>query len=176
MHATAYADKLRQLETLRLYSPLNGVPRCTGKSYQHLRINDQDYTLPPQTGVFVNNTALQCKQEYWGPDGTLWRPDRWVKREADLEIVLNPIEGTFVPWISGPRVCPGKKFSQVEFVAVIASLLKDHRARPVLMGGESQTEAYERTLKVVKDSNMKVAVQMNHPERLRLKWVKKRDL
>src|SRR5271155_735178 len=42
------------------------LPRYTGESYQHLRINDQDYTLPPRTSVFVNNAALQCKQEYWG--------------------------------------------------------------------------------------------------------------
>ena len=70
-------------------------------------------------------------------------------------------------------MCPGKKFSQVEFVAVIASLLQDHRVRLVLMSGESQNDALERTLKVVKDSDMEVAVRMNHPERLRMRWKRK---
>ena len=70
-------------------------------------------------------------------------------------------------------MCPDKKCSQVEFVTVIASLLKGHRVRPVLVGGESQTEAHERILKVVKDSNMELAIHTNHPERLHLKREKK---
>ena len=56
-------------------------------------------------------------------------------------------------------MCPGKKFAQVGFVAVIASLLKDHRVRPALIYGESQTETHERILKVVEDSNMELAVR-----------------
>lgn len=31
----------------------------------------------------------------------------------------------FQPWVSGPRTCPGKKFSQVEFVAVMATMIAE---------------------------------------------------
>jgi cytochrome P450 len=74
----------------------------------------------------------------------VWRPDSWITREESSETLFPPVEGSYVPWAAGPRVCPGKKFSQVEFVAVISSLLRDHRVRPVLMKGESEKNASER--------------------------------
>ena len=46
----------------------------------------------------------------------------------------------------------------------------------MLTGGESQTEAHERILKVVKDSDIELTIQMNHLERLQLKSDKKRGL
>ena len=70
-------------------------------------------------------------------------------------------------------MCPGKKFSQVEFVAVVSCLLKDYRVRPVVMAGESESDATERLMRVVEDSDMALAVTMNHPERLRVRWEKK---
>ena len=172
IYFTSEADRVHKYETLRLYAPLNGIPRCT-VDYQALRVDDKDYTIPPRTAVFVNNAALQCRQEYWGRDALVWRPDRWITDEGTSETFFHPIEGAYVPWAHGPRVCPGKKFSQVEFVAVIAYLLKDHRVRPVLMTGESQNDAFERMLQVVKDSDMEIAIKMNHPEKLRVRWERK---
>jgi cytochrome P450 len=173
-YVTSQADRLRKYETLRLYAPLNGIPRYTGELNQALRINDKDYNIPPKTGVFVNNAAMQCKQEYWGSDALIWRPDRWIKKEKASETFFHPLEGSYVPWAHGPRVCPGKKFSQVEFVAVISYLLKGHRVRPVLLSGESEKDALERILRVVKDSYMEIAIKMKHPKRLRVRWEKKR--
>lgn len=42
----------------------------------------------------------------------------------------------FLPWTSGPRVCPGKKFSQVEFVAVLAEILLKTTVR--VRGGQDE--------------------------------------
>ncbi len=125
--------------------------------------------------VFVNNAALQTKPQYWGSDSLVLRPDRWIQKQNDgSEALVHPIEGSYVPWASGPRVCPGKKFSQVEFVAVIACLLKDHRVRPVLMSGELEKEALKRIQGVVMDSGMRdIAIKMNRPEDLRVRWEKK---
>ena len=36
-----------------------------------------------------------------------------------------------MPWYHGPRVCPGKKFSQVEYVAVMATIVSLYRIEPV---------------------------------------------
>lgn len=80
-----------------------------------------------------------------------------------------------MPWAAGPRVCPGKKFSQVEFVAVISSLFKNHRVRPVLMTGESEKDGSERLMKVIKDSHYEIAIKMAHPEKLQVRWEKKRQ-
>lgn len=103
----------------------------------------------------------------------MWQPNRWITREESSETLFHPVEGSYVPWAAGPRVCPGKKFSQVEFVAVISSLLKDHRVRPVLMKGESEKNASERLLIVIRDSYIEVALKMRHPEKLRVRWEKK---
>ena len=69
-------------------------------------------------------------------------------------------------------MCPGKKFSQVEFVAVLSCLLRGHRVRPVLLPGESEEDAQKRVIAVVEDSEMELAIKMNHPERLRVRWEK----
>jgi cytochrome P450 len=83
------------------------------------------------------------------------------------------VAGSYVPWAAGPRVCPGKKFSQVEFVAVLSSVLKGHRVRPVLVKGESDKDASERLLRVIRDSYFEIAIKMKHPEELTVRWEKR---
>jgi len=88
------------------------------------------------------------------------------------EVTILPLDKAYIPWASGPRSCPGKKFSQVEFVAALAVLFHRHRVTPVVDTAKGETEqmARERTMRVVADSDMALAMRMNHPERLRLKW------
>ena len=164
-----------QYETLRLYGPIVFIPKYTNAASQNLVINDKEHTIPPGTYVIINSVALHTLPRYWGSDSLVWRPDRWIKSptsSSDLasEELFQPPAGTYVPWAHGPRVCPGKKFSQVEFVAVIASLLKSHRVRPTSLDGESQVTASQRILEVLEDSGVDITFKMRHPERIRLKW------
>lgn len=76
----------------------------------------------------------------------------------------------FNPWIHGPRVCPGKKFAQVEFVAVIARLLKNGTVRPKLMKGERRDDMVMRVKSVIEDSELSVTLHMKHPEKAPLIW------
>lgn len=187
----SYAEAFPQLkrcmavmyETLRLYTPLSGIPRWTGKSYQQVRIGERMHTLPPQTAVFVNNSGGQMNPRYWGEDCLTWRPSRWISDTptkdgvpnfAEEELLPPPIEGSFMPWAYGPRICPGKKFAQVEFVAVISQLFQHHRAEPVLeLAGENMYEARRRMQSTVEDSHMVMTVTMKYPERIKLKWLPK---
>jgi hypothetical protein len=73
----------------------------------------------------------------------------------------------------GPRGCPGKKFSQVEFVAAIATLFRDHRIEILREGGESKEEAERRVQEVVDDSAMVLLLQILRPESVGLKWVRR---
>lgn len=62
----------------------------------------------------------------------------------------------FYPWSGGPRVCPGQKFAQVEFVAVLACVLRGAKVKPCIrkvtpellerLGGEDSV-AYEEVAK-----------------------------
>ena len=86
---------------------------------------------------------------------------------------MTPIKGSYVPWADGPRICPGKKFSQVEFVAVIANLIKGHTIEVVQNDGETQEQARERVTAVTRDCSVAITLQMKHAESVRLKFVKR---
>lgn len=94
-----------------------------------------------------------------------------------MERLAEPPQGAFYsPWTLGPRVCPGKKFSQVEFVAVLATLLRDHRVKPVLRAGETTDQARRRMLAVIEDSEVLVTPRIRRPEAAAVFWVPKRKL
>lgn len=117
-------------------------------------------------------SALHTTPEYWGSDSLDWNPKRWIKEAASLEDEqpIFPRRGAYIGFSAGPRVCPGRKFAQVEFVAVIARLFRSHRCSPVLLRGESEVQAKKRVLEVVEDSNLVLTLKMLHPERLRIAW------
>jgi cytochrome P450 len=75
-----------------------------------------------------------------------------------------------MPWSGGPRVCPGQKMSQVEFVAVIATIFKRYTVAPVLEKGETVEAARERLRGVMLDSQPRLTLQMNKPHEVKLKW------
>lgn len=69
------------------------------------------------------------------------------------------------------RPCPGRKFSQVEFVAAMVSLFRRHRVEVVPNAGESAQEARERVKKVVNDNVIVLLLQMREPKTVGLRWV-----
>ncbi|SLM38548.1 hypothetical protein LPUS_08801 [Lasallia pustulata] len=175
------------LETLRLYPSVGSIPKYTNDRAQSLNINGEVHIIPPKTLVFLNSFAMHKMPRYWGSDSLVWRPSRWILPSCpgtvsngaslssgiifDKETLLEPKKGTFMPWSDGPRVCPGKKFAQVEFVAVLSTLLRNHRVRPVARDGEKEEDAQQRILDVVADSGIHFTLQMRHPTRVTVSWV-----
>ena len=90
--------------------------------------------------------AIHTNPAYWGPDALQFRPNRFITTTSstDEERLVQPPGANFIPWAAGPRVCPGKKFAQVEFVAVIAKLFMKHRVIARLEAGETNAMAAER--------------------------------
>ncbi|KAK7981340.1 hypothetical protein PG988_003578 [Apiospora saccharicola] len=100
----------------------------------------------------------------------------WGKALAQVEELITPRRGTFVGWSEGERNCPGKRFSQVEFVATMATLFRDHRVDPTKRPGESADESRRRIhCQLETDSAQILLLQMLHPERAALSWRKKGD-
>jgi len=87
-----------------------------------------------------------------------------------METLLEPEAGTFVGWAEGPRVCPGKKFAQVEFVATFATLFRENIVKPVLERGETMRDAQVRLSTKIQDVNMGASFRVNDPEALALTW------
>ncbi|KAI9836332.1 MAG: hypothetical protein M1837_003399 [Sclerophora amabilis] len=180
------------LESLRLFSPVCAIPKYTANQQQTLKINDEVHVIPPKTMVFPNAFALHTHPRYWGDDSLTWRPSRWIVAPSssassrpssngseqnapsmEEETIFEPRRGTYIPWSEGERICPGKKFAQVEFVATIAVLFRSHRVRPIRRSGETQAEAAQRVLDVVEDSDVGLTLQMQHPSQVSVEWIEK---
>ena len=87
------------------------------------------------------------------------------------EQFIEPEAGTYVPWADGPRECVGRKFSQVEFVAVLAGLFREYSVRPVLMDGEDDADGRRELARMVDNSAISaITLQMLEPRSRALRW------
>lgn len=163
------------LESLRLYTPIP-VAKWTANGSATLKIGDKTTVLPPNTMVIPSYSAVHTEPAIWGTDSLVWRPARWIKPggKPGEEELIEPPDGSFLGWSEGARNCPAKKFSQVEFVAAVATLLRDWRVDPVPEAGESLDGARKRVLNLIEtDSGAVLLLQMLHPERASLTWSKR---
>lgn len=162
------------LETLRIHGSTVFLPKSTGNSGCALTIVGKEHNIPSGTFVVVNSQALHCDRDTWGADALDFRPSRWMKNTSQLagqEELFEPPPGTFVGWADGPRICPGKKFSQVEFVGVMAVLFRQHQVRPKQEQGESEEQTSTKLERVIEDSGISaITLQMRHPQRVALVW------
>ena len=127
--------------------------------------------------------ALHAHPRYWGNDALTWRPWRWIKNSPNTpsnikdigtklanEQLLNSEKGAYFAWSEGARSCPGKKFAQVEFVATMAALFRNHKVQPVPRGSETLDQARGRVLDVVKDTRMQLLLNMRDPNSVAVSW------
>ncbi|KAL8917237.1 MAG: hypothetical protein Q9208_008076 [Pyrenodesmia sp. 3 TL-2023] len=171
---------MRQYETLRLYGSIVFIPRATSDEPQTLHSpGGKDITIPPSTAVNINVQALHTDPKTWGPDTLNWRPDSWFipsptskeRPSQQHQTFISPPQGSFIPWADGPRVCPGQKFAQVEFVAVLATLLGGYRVMPVLREGQGEEEGRKALMGMVDDSAITaITLQMREPRKVALRW------
>ncbi|TGJ81617.1 hypothetical protein E0Z10_g7140 [Xylaria hypoxylon] len=166
-------------ETLRLYTVVPAI-KWTGDQATTLTVGDKTLKLPPNTIVLPSYCSIHTDPRYWGSDSLEWRPSRWIKpgsttthKPGDEEIDMN-LRSVFLGWSEGTRDCPGKKFSQVEFVALMVGLFRYWRVDPVKKHpNESIEAARRRVLDLIrKDSGWVLLLQMLHPERAPLVWRK----
>jgi len=161
-------------EILRLYTPVQHLSRQVYTD-QTITSGAKTYLIPANTEVYINNGALHTNPKHWGPDSLEFKPSRWIAEGSTIGNgnLITPAKGTFLPWSGGPRVCPGQKMSQVEFVSVIATIFHSCSIAPALAEGESQQQGKERLLKVIAKSQPALTLQMTSPEQVKLKWSKR---
>ncbi|KAL9066892.1 MAG: hypothetical protein Q9157_006984 [Trypethelium eluteriae] len=166
-----------QLETLRIHGSTVFLPKATGSLAQVVSINETEYLIPPNTFVIANSQALHCDPQIWGADALQWRPDRWIVKSGvpGEEELVDPPPGAFIAWAGGPRVCPGKKFSQVEFTAVMAAIFRDYTVTPKAKDNETAQRTRERLERMIEDSAITaITLQMKNPRDVRLSWSRRR--
>ncbi|KAG5988959.1 hypothetical protein E4U43_004591 [Claviceps pusilla] len=169
------------LETLRLYGPVSHLRRETA-SPQVLQTAKGAVPVPADASIYVNTVAIHLLPVWRGinhasdppfyrndsaaedgkQDEYVFRPSRWLNPpEKGRQGIYIPPQGTWIAWSAGPRVCPGKKLSQIEFTAIMLTLLQRYRLEPVPLEGESPTEVEERLDATLCDSSWQVVLQMN---------------
>lgn len=89
--------------------------------------------------------------------------------------MFNPEKGAYIPFAEGPRACPGRRFAQVEIVAVLAYIAKYYSIeldvskyasydKLKTMGVDEKREVYEKarrnTERVLKGSTMVIATKI----------------
>ncbi|OAQ64573.1 cytochrome P450 monooxygenase [Pochonia chlamydosporia 170] len=165
-------------ETLRLYSPVCHVHRETA-SPQVVRTETGSVQLPANTRIYVNSVAVHLlpiwrdinrasDPPFYKPDPDniadeyAFRPSRWINQPNEAQRIYHPPKGTWIPWAMGPRVCPGQKMAQVEFTAVMLTLLRRHRIDVVPLVGEGRKETEDRLDAALCDSSWVTVLQMNN--------------
>lgn len=151
---------------------------------QAFPLGDASPVLPKGTTFIVNNTAVHYDPAIWpSPDDI--EPRRWLvadphaldprqplspKQEAEIREGAVPIpgnrKGTFLSFGEGPRACLGRSFARVEFVSIMARLLRHHRLE---MTGDRATAA--RVLRTARLRSGGSPVTLIPPEDVRISLV-----
>ncbi|KAE8362771.1 cytochrome P450 [Aspergillus caelatus] len=163
------------LETLRLYPPIPSLPKWTNDQPQPLKVGDRTIIIPPKVGINPSLLTMHIDPQSW-ENPLEWKPSRWIAptkldtaNSIGKEELITPVRCTYFPWSDGPQNCPGNKFSQVEFVAVIASLFRNHRISPVANAGETAQQTRERVLATTRDVDLQLLLRMKDAEQVHLK-------
>ncbi|KAF2822668.1 cytochrome P450 [Ophiobolus disseminans] len=143
----------------------------------------RDVTLPPGTTIHLSLAAMHTHPDYWGQDSLTWNPHRFIStpdssaQTLESEILAPDTQKHFVPWAAGQRVCPGKKFSQVELVTTLAYIFRDYTVHPQPRAGENMSEARRRVFKTSLEIEHegKILHEMRYPGSVALTW-RKRDV
>ncbi|XP_075984016.1 cytochrome P450 6B5-like [Anticarsia gemmatalis] len=104
-------------ETMRLYPVLGTITREVM----------EDYTLP--TGLHLDKGVrvhvpvyhLHHNPDFF-PEPEVYKPERFLPENKDKIIPYS-----FLPYGEGPRICIGKRFSKMQVLAGLISILKDYR-------------------------------------------------
>jgi cytochrome P450 len=153
------------------------LPKHTYTRPQPLKVGDRTVLIPANTYTSPNIIAMHTHPKYW-TDPLVWNPKRWITSDIRSgatrhEELVAPTKSAFYPWSDGPQNCPGEKFSQVEFVAVLALLMHTHSLAIVKEHGETEDEARRRVEDVVNDCNMEMLLRMKNAAKAKLRCVAK---
>ena len=111
-------------ESMRVFPPVPAVARVVAEDDVLC-----DQKIPAGTTVVIHIAALQRLKSVWGPDAEEFVPERWLDKSREAE--LAAAKWTYLPFISGTRVCVGQKFALLEVKMVIHALVTRFMFEPL---------------------------------------------
>ncbi|TGJ81736.1 hypothetical protein E0Z10_g7023 [Xylaria hypoxylon] len=164
-------------EVLRLYPPVPALPSIASNHAQVIKIGSRTLNIPEGVNLTVNIRAMQVHPAHW-PDANNWLPSRWISNPAPAisptatqladEKLIVQSKDIFFPWGEGPQICPGKKFAEVQVVAVLACLFRTHRLTIKKQAGESDDAAIKRANDCSNDVDLEMLVRLRDADRVNL--------
>lgn len=140
-------------EILRLYPSLPFFLRKIGPVGESIQLNNLSHTIPPDTTVFVNVSAVHQHPMIWDSNSpspnehkpypfSSFNPSQWL--ETDGKVSTRP-DGAYIPFSIGPRGCLGYKLAFVELCAIIARIFKEYSVELVTVEKEGMSEQARAT-------------------------------
>ncbi|XP_072155138.1 cytochrome P450 4X1 [Bemisia tabaci] len=99
-------------ETLRLFS----VPATGRKITEDLRVNDK-FKIPAGVDVWLSIYAIHHDAELWERPGEFY-PEHFTSAKEK-----SRPKGAFIPFLSGPRICPGNLYAMRSIKFLVANTL-----------------------------------------------------
>ncbi|KAH7113723.1 cytochrome P450 [Dendryphion nanum] len=128
-------------EVFRLYPGVciitKMVPKDTTITVYPENKSPRQHVLPAECRVYLNVNAVHYHERYW-PDPWALKPDRWMgtigatpNERPDKKVVASDksrqVRGTLMTFSGGARACLGRKFTQSEYISVLATVLREYR-------------------------------------------------
>ena len=105
-------------ESLRLYPPIAFLLR---EAKQDVVFREKP--IPTGSYIVVSPWIIQRHRRIWQAPDT-FDPRRWMGDEPPPAMAKRT---AFIPFGQGPRVCPGKRFADIEMHSILSELLGDCR-------------------------------------------------
>ncbi|KAK7453294.1 hypothetical protein VKT23_011969 [Stygiomarasmius scandens] len=134
-------------EALRLFPPVIGIPKKSAEDTSFVVTNPEtgeQVTIPVERGeqIVLHVPGVHYNPRYWKNPGE-FSPDRFMPGS-------NWPRDAFVPFSAGARSCLGRRFAEIESVAIITMLTLKYRVKvkeEAKFRNETSEETKERILK-----------------------------
>jgi len=171
-YATSYPKLVRcqavMHETLRLaaHAPMFVKAPSLPARLVLLNGSSRAVTIAPGTLVGLNMHGAHLSPQRWGADVLSFDPQRFITTSpSGVEKLQVPEGPVYAAWMLGPHACPGKKFSLVEFVVVLAGVLSKWRV---------EEEGSGRLVSVLARKRFNITCHLERPEEGRVRFVKRK--
>jgi cytochrome P450 len=104
-------------ETLRLFSPASWVTREAAEDCVITTDSGETVAVPKGTVLVPMIDAMHHNPKYW-PDPYEFRPSRFLE---------DYNKDAFMPFSAGARVCIGRRFSEIEQIAVLSVIALNYK-------------------------------------------------
>jgi len=126
-------------ETLRLFPPVSFVRREAAEDCIVPTDLGETLPIPKGTMLVAMIDAMHRNPKYW-PDPHEFRPSRFL---GDYN------KDAFIPFSAGPRACIGRRFSEIEQIAVLSVIVLHYKITVLEEPQYARETAQERKMRVL---------------------------